>query len=813
MSNVGFATLQIIPSARGFQAALSKQTAAPIASGGREGGKKFGGAMLAGFAPMAKLAGGAFAAVGVASVISDSVQLESTFSQTMSTMAAVADVPAAQIKQLSALALKMGADTSFSANEAADAMLELAKGGISAADIKAGALAGTLTLAAAGGTDLATAATIASNAMNTFDLKGRDMNAIAAALAGGANASSASVESLGEALGQVGPGAKLAGLSLQQTVGVLSAFDAAGIKGSDAGTSLKTMLSSLVPQSKQARDAMHDLGLKFTDAKGRFLPIAKVAEQLKTKLSGLSQAQRTTALNTIFGSDASRAAAVLMKLGANGVQKYTKATSDMGAAQRVAKARMSGTAGALEQMKGSLETAKLSLGRLIAPAVTAGAKALNVVFGKLATGISGLGPKLGQVKRWLQALGSSDSAGLAKALHLPPETTAAIFRLRDGLLRAGAAIRAQLMPVLSQVGAIFKTRVLPIVRELATFYFSRLVPAFLATATVVGQRLAPVFNALVSTLRTNVVPAVAAAWARFQTWLPTIEKVISVVVKMSGGVLKFAALILGKVLPPVIRFVGFLAGGTISAIINVIEVIARIIGAIIKFGVAVVGAVAKVAQFVAGLKTKFTEAENWVRGVPGRIASALGRLGSTLLSKGHELMTGLKNGVVSGFHAVSSWVSGIGGRIRGAISGAGSWLYSAGADVIAGFINGIRSMAGRITAAIRSTITDHLPGFVKDALGIHSPSRVFMELGAFTGQGFALGIESQAKAAQRAMSKVIAPPSAPEMRAAGGLVGAMTASRTPTPVTVPLYLDGRQVAEAVFDIGGQDYGPYGRKEF
>jgi TP901 family phage tail tape measure protein len=307
--------------------------------------------------------------LAIGAVIKSSSQLEQRYSKTMKIMQASTGSTGEEMKKLDALAMKMGAQTQFSANDAAGAMLELGKAGISTSDIMGGALKGTLLLAAAGGTDLATASTIAANAMNTFNLKGSDMAKIASALAGGANASSASVESLGQGLQQVGPGAKNAGLSLQQTVGVLSAFDAAGIKGSDAGTSLKTMLANLVPQTDKARTAMSDLGLDFVDAKGNFVSITNVADQLQRKLGPLSEAQRTQALTTLFGSDATRAATVLMNQGATGLAKYIKATRDQGAAQKMANASMKGTAGAMERLSGSVETAQLALGKALAPTI------------------------------------------------------------------------------------------------------------------------------------------------------------------------------------------------------------------------------------------------------------------------------------------------------------------------------------------------------------------------------------------------------------------------------------------------------------
>lgn len=299
------------------------------------------------------------------------------FEQGMNVLQSASGASAQEIGKLSDLALEMGAKTVFSANDAADAMVELAKQGLTPAQIASGGLSSTMSLAASDGMALADAATIAANTMNVFGMEAKDSQQIADALAGGANASSASVSSLSQALSQAGLGAKNAGMSMNETVGVLSAFDAMGLKGSDAGTSLKTMLTRLVPATDDAAAAMKKYGLDFTDAQGNILPFSNVAEQLKTKLGGLSEEQRIAALNTIFGSDAARAASVAMGLGASGVDKYVAATKEQGAAQKMADARMKGTKGAIEAMNGSVETAALTMGQTMAPYVT-------LVAGKIA---------------------------------------------------------------------------------------------------------------------------------------------------------------------------------------------------------------------------------------------------------------------------------------------------------------------------------------------------------------------------------------------------------------------------------------------
>lgn len=276
----------------------------------------------------------------------------------------------------------------FSAQEASQAMLELAKSGITPAQMKAGALASTMKLAAAGGLNLENAAATTANALGMFGLKAADAAQVANALAGGANASSASVESLCQGLAQVGPGARNAGLSLQETTGVLSAFASKGIQGSDAGTSLKTMLTRLVPTTDKAAKAMKQYGLNFVDAKGQMLPIADVAQQLQDKLGGLSEAERTQALATLFGSDATRAATVLMQEGKKGVEAYTKATTDKAAASKMAAAIENSDAGRTKKMQATLATTAITIQSALAPAVISAAEAVS----NLARWFSNLSP-------------------------------------------------------------------------------------------------------------------------------------------------------------------------------------------------------------------------------------------------------------------------------------------------------------------------------------------------------------------------------------------------------------------------------------
>lgn len=301
-----------------------------------------GGAMLAGFG---------MAAHGLAD-----------FDKEMSGVAAVAGATGDELEQLRGAAIKAGADTAFSAGEAAQAEAELAKAGVSVKDILGGGLAGALGLAAAGQIDVAQAATLSAEALKMFNLSGSQTGHVADLLAAGANKSAADVTDLGMALEQGGLVAKQTGLSIEDTVGVLSMFADKALKGSDAGTSLKTMLQRLTPTSQPAIDAMHQLGISAYDSTGKFIGLANFAQNLKDSLSDLTAEQRNTALTTIFGSDAVRAASILYEGGAASVNEYTKAVDDNGAASRMASTQLDNLSGDLEQLKGSLETALIQTG-------------------------------------------------------------------------------------------------------------------------------------------------------------------------------------------------------------------------------------------------------------------------------------------------------------------------------------------------------------------------------------------------------------------------------------------------------------------
>lgn len=331
------------------------------------------------------------ASAAIAGIGAVSVNVANDFESAMSQAAGALNMPMSQMGELRDLAIKTGQDTIFSAKEAGQAITELAKGGLSEADIKAGALKATMDLAASSGMDLGNAANVTVQAMGAFGLSAEKSAVAANALAGAAAASSTDVEPLTQGLSQVSAQAYNAGWSIQETTAVLGKFADAGIVGSDAGTSLKVMLQRLAaPTSDKAAMKIENLGIKTRDANGHLLGASEMAQELQDKLGGLSEAERDSALQTIFGSDAMRAATVMMNSGSEGLASYIKATNDQEAAQRLANSQMGEGEKAIEEMKGSLETAAITIGSKLAPVITKVVKFITDLVNKFSALPSGV---------------------------------------------------------------------------------------------------------------------------------------------------------------------------------------------------------------------------------------------------------------------------------------------------------------------------------------------------------------------------------------------------------------------------------------
>lgn len=338
-------------------------------------GTKFGSGIVSGLESMTRAAAryskyaiGGLAVGGVAAAgyaVKSSLDKAMEFEEEMSTIQALTSSTNEEMSKYQALALKMGADTKYSAMEAATAIEELLKAGMQPATVQAGGLSAALNLATAGGLDLAEAAATMATSLNAFKKDGMTADRVSNILAGTANAAATDVHELSYAIAQGGSVANMAGLAFLDFNTAIGLMSNDGLKsGSDAGTSFKSMLMYLQPQTKQATKLFNQLGIGVGKAnkffnKGKIKDIAGIAEVLHDAFDGFDEQTRTAKMLDMFGTDGVKAASALYKAGAKGVKEFQKEMQNVTALD-VAKKKMDNAAGAVEQFKGAIETLQIS---------------------------------------------------------------------------------------------------------------------------------------------------------------------------------------------------------------------------------------------------------------------------------------------------------------------------------------------------------------------------------------------------------------------------------------------------------------------
>lgn len=310
--------------------------------------------------------------IGAAAIVSfaKSLQLFASFQTEIATFGAVTGATADELERVAATARQLGADVRLpgvSAGDAAEAMSQLARAGLSVEDSIAGAR-GVLQLATAAQVSVADATTIAASALNAFGLAGSEAAHVADVLANAANASQGSITDMAIAMQQANTIARQVGFTLEETSGFLTILARAGLRGSDAGTSLRTALTRLVNPTKKIQAELDKLGLHLRDANGEIRP--EVFANLGAALQKMGKAQRDAALAILGGQDAMRALSILSRLTTKETLKVFAAQRKQGTAAELARARTQGLAGASGALKNTLEGIGIAIGQSVGPGLT-----------------------------------------------------------------------------------------------------------------------------------------------------------------------------------------------------------------------------------------------------------------------------------------------------------------------------------------------------------------------------------------------------------------------------------------------------------
>lgn len=669
--------------------------------------------------------GGLFAGLNIgANVARDFLRVGMTYQKALNIMQAASGATAETMDRVSDKAQELGSNLKLpgvSAADAATAMTEVVKSGFSVAEAM-DAAEGSLALATAAQVSAGEAANIMSDQLSAFALEGKKAAEVADILANVANESSGEITDHADAMRQASAVWHSAGMDIDDLATSLGVMARAGIRGSDAGTSLKTMLIKLFKPTATAQKALDKLGVSVYDAQGNMIPFSGIVEQFTTATKGMSDETRNAALATIFGTDSIRAANTVLTMGEDKWLKLNKAIRTGAGAQELAQARSKGLGGAMDALNSQLEGLYIVAYEKVAPVLERVVRAVAKGVGKFTKFTEGAGSLA-------DSLNNFDGAKAGKAI------SNFVGDAIDTIKGVGSALYNKVKSEISKVdwvglGIELGKMVIPMLAGIALGILNTDFGAMLEGLANNWQAV------LIGILSLVFMPAKwAAGLAKLLAKIPFVGKLLSWIVK---GFSKIGTKIKGVVK----KFFGALAGGwrmemgkvgpgLISTVVNFLK---KLPGRIKKWG----GKLAdKMGNAALRMGSKFgrwlanhgpKQARSALIKIKNKILGFFAPAGKWLVKHATRLAKGIGSGIRNGIGWILGKVRNVKDRIVGFFSGAGRWLVNAGKSIVSGLASGIRDKA--------YAVVDEVKGMLSKARNLlpFSPAKE----GPFSGKGWTL---------------------------------------------------------------------------
>lgn len=299
------------------------------------------------------------------------------FEATMAQVSAISGATGADFDALSAKARELGASTRYSSSEVAEGFTYMAMAGWKTEDMLAG-MGSVLNLATAAGSDLATTSDIVTDALTAFGLSAQDTGRFADVLAAASSNANTNVELMGETFKYVAPVAGAMGYSVEDTAAAIGLMANAGIKGSQAGTSLRSMLTRLASPTKDVSESMNELGVSITNSDGTMKSLGDVIGNLREAFSGLSEEQQAQHASSIAGEEAMNGLLAIVNASDEDFIKLTGAINESeGAAQRMSDTMANTTEGRMKELQAKVQELQIKAFEALQPAIDGVIKALG----------------------------------------------------------------------------------------------------------------------------------------------------------------------------------------------------------------------------------------------------------------------------------------------------------------------------------------------------------------------------------------------------------------------------------------------------
>ena len=639
------------------------------------------------------------------------VKTAADFDSAMSRVAAVSGATGSDFDSLRDKAREMGAKTKFSATEAADAMNYMAMAGWKTEDMLSG-IEGVMYLAAASGEDLATTSDIVTDALTAAD-SGHFADVLAAA---SSNANT-NVSMMGETFKYCAPVAGALGFSVEDTAEAIGLMGNAGIKASQAGTSMRSIMTNLTGDVKLSGAAIGDVTIATTNADGSMRSLSAILADCRVAFAGMTEAEKANNAEALVGKNAMSGFLALMNAAPEDIEKVSGAVNNCkDAAKNMADTMQDNLEGQLTILKSQLQELAISFGDLLMPAVrsiVSGLQGVVDVLNAMPDGVkrvimivallaAALGPVLIVIGKTLSAIGT--------IMTWAPKLAGAISAVKGAFAALSATMMANpIAIVIAAIAAlvaafIYLWNTNEEFRQFWIRLWNEIKEVAVQVWTAVSQFLVSAWNGIRNTavaVWNGIRDFFSGLWAGIKTLFTTVVTAISTFLVGAWNGIKS---VITNVVNGIRTFLQTAWNGIRTIITTVMNAIRTVISTVWN-----------------GIRTIISTVLNGIRGTVNSVWNGIRNRISSVVN-------GIKNTVSGAFNAmwsgIRSTISGIYNTIRDGLGNAVNYItglasagWRWGADIINGIVNGIRSCIGAVANAVTdvaNTIRSHLHFSVPD---------------------------------------------------------------------------------------------------
>lgn len=699
------------------------------------------------------IAGAGKKMMGVTTVIGGvgvaAVKTAADFDSAMSQVSAVSGATGKDFDALRNKAREMGAKTKFSATEAAEAMNYMAMAGWKTEDMLDG-IEGVMNLAAASGEDLATTSDIVTDALTAFGLSAKDSGHFADILAAASSNANTNVSMMGETFKYCAPIAGALGFSAEDTAEAIGLMANAGIKSSQAGTALRTIMNNLAGDVKISDKAIGDVTIATTNADGSMRDLSDILSDCRSAFGNLTESEKAQAAESLVGKNAMSGFLALMNAGQGDIDKLSSAIDNCdGSAEKMAMTMQDNLAGQLTILKSQLQELAISFGDILMPAIRSIVSKLQGFVDKLngmdegtkrtivtiALLVASIGPLLVIIGTAISKIGVA-MQGFVKLANGISKLKIAIQGGTGVLGKLGAALGGISAPVLAVV-AVIAVLVAAFVHLWKTNEGFR--DAIIGTWNRIKDTISGFCQGIVDRLNTlgfqftDIVDVLKTVWDGFcQVLAPIFEGVFN-------NIANILSTVTGVITGILDVFIGIFTGNWSQAWNGVKEIFSSIWNGISSFFTNILNVIKGVADVVLGWfgtswNEVWTNIKTFFEGIWNGIATFFTTIWETLknvvtvgimaigsiLSAAFDIITlpfrfiwenckeiiisvwdAIKSKVTAVIHAVASVIS----TVMNAIKTVFSTVWTAIKTVVTTVVNAIKSVVTTVFNAIKSTAT------------------------------------------------------------------------------------------------------------